>query len=208
MDAALQWTRSPPRSGRSGNGSARAAFAHHRAGAVGERPRPAGGQRAAHRLHSPRADHRVARRAGRDQAAGGRANEWVLHVRDEAQFLVKDSAYHLPRGTARTARTARSRPPRVRPRMEDADLLRVLPTYPLKCGLSLCVSITLLPDGDAARGRAEQRLVGARHIRLQLGQGVPSRATSATATPRCGPRRTPRCRAWSSCSARSAATSW
>jgi len=67
--------------------------------------------------------------------------EWVLHVRDEAQFLVKDSSYYYKVGKADKSipeyEPGWKRPP---------ELLAYLRgTYPLKCGLSLCVSATLLP---------------------------------------------------------------
>lgn len=67
--------------------------------------------------------------------------EWVLHVRDEAQFLVKDSSYYYKEGGTVKAipeyEPGWKRPP---------ELLAYLRgTYPLKCGLSLCVSATLLP---------------------------------------------------------------
>ena len=67
--------------------------------------------------------------------------EWVLHVRDEAQFLVKDSSYYYKEGKADKSipeyEPGWKRPP---------ELLAYLRgTYPLKCGLSLCVSATLLP---------------------------------------------------------------
>ena len=67
--------------------------------------------------------------------------EWVLHVRDEAQFLVKDSSYYYKED--RTVKAIAEyhqgwkRPPEL--------LEQLRGTYPLKCGLSLCVSATLLP---------------------------------------------------------------
>lgn len=67
--------------------------------------------------------------------------EWVLHVRDEAQFLVKDSSYYYKEGKADKSipeyEPGWKRPPEL--------LEQLRGTYPLKCGLSLCVSATLLP---------------------------------------------------------------
>lgn len=67
--------------------------------------------------------------------------EWVLHVRDEAQFLVKDSSYYYKEGSKVKAipeyQPGWKRPPEL--------LEQLRGTYPLKCGLSLCVSATLLP---------------------------------------------------------------
>ena len=78
---------------------------------------------------------------GRIDALSKTAGEWVLHVRDEAQFLVKDSAYHYKEG-----RSDKSIPEYEPGWRRPPDLLaRLRATYPLKCGLSLCVSATLLP---------------------------------------------------------------
>ena len=67
--------------------------------------------------------------------------EWVLHVRDEAQFLVKDSSYYYKEDRTVKAIAEYHQGWRMPPEL----LEQLRGTYPLKCGLSLCVSATLLP---------------------------------------------------------------
>ena len=86
--------------------------------------------------------------------------EWVLHVRDEAQFLVKDSSYYYKVG-----KVDKSIPEYEEGWRRPPGLLESLrATYPLMCGLSLCVSATLLPV------LTEEQLVG--HVPYELWRPV------------------------------------